>query len=138
MTGTPFERSIYALYQRLFLEGFAQERDRSGIQCTGPVSFLGKRRYENDRRVEPVIPQTDLQIETAHARHLHVRDQARCLSDATGFQELLGGREDSGPVPQRSNEFSYRVPGKSIIIDDRYHKSIPQFHIPRLFVLRAT
>lgn len=59
-----------------------------------------------------------LQIETAQARHLQIRDQAGRGFDAAGIDELLRRREGERPVSQRQHKVSDALSGPGIVIDD--------------------
>src|SRR5450631_115738 len=59
-----------------FVDGLAQEAERSGLQHTLPDFFLGKRSHENDRGAVAICNQPTLHLDSAHAGHLYVSNQA--------------------------------------------------------------
>ena len=67
-----------------------------------------------------------LQLEAAHARHLHISDQARRIVHLRRLQELAGRRKRMSDVSKRSHEPVGRGADGRIIIDDRNHRNLGQ------------
>jgi len=107
-----------AVDQRLLVEWFAQEANRSRIERTRTVPFLRIRGHENNGCRVTGNLQALLQVETTQARHLQIRDQAGRGFDAAGIDELLRRREGERPVSQRQHKVSDALSGPGVIIDD--------------------
>jgi hypothetical protein len=78
--------------QQIVVERLIEKRDGSGsYRKRSRLSVSGD---ENDRDVALVFAQFGLQLETAHARHFDVGDQATDLVEPVRVQKLLG-RDDA-------------------------------------------
>jgi len=58
-------------------EWLGQEANCSGLQRSGANVLIGKGRNENESRTVTLGAHMDEQIQTAHRRHLHIRNYAR-------------------------------------------------------------
>ena len=62
--------------QYLSVERLTQEAGCSGFQCFRPDALLGESCDENDRQPVSLRLQKILQLDSAHARHMNIRDHA--------------------------------------------------------------
>src|SRR5712671_1200817 len=62
--------------QFLGVERLTQEAGCSGFQCLRPDILLGESRDEDDRQPVSLRLQKILQLDSAHARHMNIRDHA--------------------------------------------------------------
>ena len=69
-------RRIEVFNQCPGVEGLAQEAGCSGFECLRPDALLGESRDENDRQPVSLGLQEILQLYSAHARHMNIRDHA--------------------------------------------------------------
>ena len=69
-------RRIEVFNQCPGVEGLAQEAGCSGFQCLRPDILLGEGRDEDDRQPVSLRLQKSLQLDSAHARHMNIRDHA--------------------------------------------------------------
>ena len=65
--------------QYLTVERLTQEAGCSGFQCLRPNALLGESCDENDRQPVSLRFQKILQLDSAHARHMNIRDHAGCV-----------------------------------------------------------
>jgi hypothetical protein len=72
-----FQRGVEAFDQGGAGKGLAQEANCSGLQRSGANVFIGKGRDENEWRTVTLGAHMDEQIQTAHRRHMHIRNYAR-------------------------------------------------------------
>jgi hypothetical protein len=95
------QRGAEALDQGRSGKRLAQEANCSGFQRPGADALIGEGRDENERRTVTLGAQKDEQIQTAHGRHLHIRNHARRVIQVGRPQELLGRRKCVDDVPVR-------------------------------------
>ena len=69
-------RRIEAFNQCPSVERLTQEAGCSGFQCLRPDILLGESRDEDDRQPVSLRLQKSLQLDSAHAWHLNIRDNA--------------------------------------------------------------
>ena len=70
------QRRIEAFNQCPGVERLTQEAGCSGFQCLRPDILLGESRDEDDRQPVSLRLQKSLQLDSAHAWHLNIRDHA--------------------------------------------------------------
>jgi len=73
---TALQRRIEAFNQCPSVERLTQEAGCSGFQCFRPNAFLGESCDENDRQLVSLRLQKIVQLDSAHAWHLNIRDHA--------------------------------------------------------------
>src|SRR4029077_15998871 len=115
------KRRLEATYQVPLIEGLAQKADRACIEHTPSELFLREGSYEYDRRVDTLRNQQALQIGPAQARHLHVRDHARSVVEAIGFEKFLSRCKGMGVQSERLDEPPRRVAHGNVIVNNRNH-----------------
>ena len=76
------ESLIKAIDQFLVIEWLAQKSERTCRKRLRAGSRFGIGRNENDRQAVPLRNQPTLQLNSAHSRHLHIRDKACSVMDA--------------------------------------------------------
>jgi len=94
--------SVEAFDQRLSVERFGQQTNRSEFPHSRTDGLVGEGRNENEWHALPPGEQEGLQFDTAHGRHLHVRNHARCVVEVGRPQELLGRRKRMDHVSKRA------------------------------------
>jgi hypothetical protein len=98
----PLQGSVEAFDQRLSVEWFGQKTNRSGFPHSRTDILVGEGRNENEWHALPPGEQEGLQFDTAHGRHSHVRNHARCVAEVGRPQEFLGRRKCMDDVSKRA------------------------------------
>ena len=73
---TALQRRIEAFNQCPSVERLTQEAGCSGFQCLRPDILIGESRDEDDRQPVSLRLQKSLQLDSAYAWHLNIRDHA--------------------------------------------------------------
>jgi hypothetical protein len=60
-----------------------------------------------------------VQLDAAHPGHADIRNDARCVVQASRFQKLRGRRKRIGGIPERPYEPAGRSANECVVIDDR-------------------
>src|SRR5439155_23470045 len=107
-------------------EGLGQETSCSVLQRSRADSLFGERRDENERHAASLGAQEGLQLDTAHGRHLDIRNHARRVIQVGRAQELGGRRECINGVSKRPYETTRRGANGRIIVNDRDHGKFEQ------------
>jgi hypothetical protein len=113
-----FQRGLEAIDQGGAGKGLAQEANGSGLQRSGANALLGKSGDENERRTVTPAAHEDQQVQTAHGRHLYIRNDARRVMLLGRLQELLGRCECMDDVPVRRQKIVRRGSNGLIIVND--------------------
>jgi hypothetical protein len=95
----PLESDAEALDQSRSGEGLRQEANCSRLERAGSSSLVRKGRDEYARRAITLGAHHRQEFQSAHARHLQIRDHARGVIQATRLEEVLGGRIRLNRVP---------------------------------------
>lgn len=85
-----FERSGQAINQMAHINRFVEEVDRSGLHRCAAQRFPVMRTHENDGHPVTVGEQAAVQIESGHARHLHIGNHAGGIGNVTATEQVLG------------------------------------------------
>src|SRR5262245_59333699 len=85
----PYQRLLHTFEQLRFIERLAQKTDCSGLHRSLSSPVLWKGSNENDRRAVAVSNQVFLQLDAAHAGHLHIRNDARRFAQSGRGQEFF-------------------------------------------------
>jgi hypothetical protein len=96
---TPLESDAQAIDQSRSSEGLGQEANCSRLQGSGTGGLVGEGGDEYERRAITLGAHHRQEFQSAHARHLQIRDHARGVSQAARLQEVLGGRICLDRVP---------------------------------------
>ena len=94
--------SVEAFDQRLSVERFGQQTNRSEFPHSRTDGLVGEGRNENEWHALPPGEQEGLQLDTAHGRHLDVGNHARSVAEVGRPQELLGRRKRVDYVSKRA------------------------------------
>jgi hypothetical protein len=121
------KRLFYARHQRDRLERLAQETEGAGGFDLPAQPLLGKGGDEDHRDGTAACPQRTLQIDAAHAWHLHIRDEAvRPLDHGRGEEGLRRG-EGLCVQPVGEDEVLRRDPDFQVVVDNRDRRHFPYF-----------
>src|SRR5260370_7199256 len=95
-SGTVVLQSLIETRNQAFLaERLAQEAECSRVQCPLANALLGIGGHEDHRRAMAIRCQMALQVDPAHARHLHIGNQTSAIAQTPAFHKLLLSR----PLP---------------------------------------
>src|ERR1700719_170428 len=86
----PPQGSVEAVDQSNSVERLGQEGNCSGLQHSRTDGLFGEGRDEDEWHAVPLGKQEGLQLDTAHGRHLDIRNHARRIVEVGRSQELLG------------------------------------------------
>jgi hypothetical protein len=112
------QRGAEALDQGRSRKGLAQETNRSGLQRPGADALIGEGRDENERRTVTLGAHKDEQVQTAHGRHLYIRNHTRRVMQVGGPQEFIGGPKCMDDVPVRTQKIVRGGTNGRIIVND--------------------
>ena len=121
---TPLQSPINTFDQSSSIEGLAEEANGSGVHRSLPDAVFREGGNEDNRRAVTLRNQIILQLDPAHAGHLHVDNEARGVAHPGRLQELVGRRERVGGKPERSQQPCRRGADRGIIIDNRDHRDL--------------
>ena len=79
------------------LKGFGKECDRPAPCQSSQYGVVRLRRHEYGRHVVTLVSQLAVQVESRHARHCDVRDEAPRVCDALCTREMLPRRKTCAP-----------------------------------------
>ena len=120
------QRGLEAIDQGRSGKGLAQEANGSGLHRPGANALLGKSGNEDERRTVTAAAHKGQQVQTAHDRHLYIRNDARRVMLLTRPQELFGRGEGMDDVPVRRQKIVRRGSNGLIIVNDgNYQESFP-------------
>ena len=102
------------------IERLVQESDDTIGECALSHVFVAMRGNEDDRQFRIAKFDAALQLQTVHARHAHVGDDADCLGEDGGLQGLFGGGERCCAEVGRLQQAFDRLPNLSVVIHDDY------------------
>jgi len=124
------ERRINVIDQVLFFERFAQVANRSAMKHLSLQSLVRKSGNEYHWDAVTVGNQPILQLDPAQAGHLHIGDQTGRGRHLPRFEEFLGGTKGQSLVAERSDEGLSGFSDGFIVVNDRDHLHLLQFHAP--------
>jgi len=110
------ESRIYRFKQRFFSARLVQKSHRTGRQRSRPGIVVCVRCDENDRDLRVGGSQLTLKLQSTHAWHPHIKNQAIRVVQFIRIQELVGRRETVSAHSNRSQQIVKRVPEKIVII----------------------
>jgi hypothetical protein len=90
------ESRMYCFQQRFFSARLVQKSHRTGRERSRPRVVVFVRRDENDRDARVGGSQLTLKIQSTHAGHAHIKNQAIRIVQFIRIQELLGRSEAVG------------------------------------------
>lgn len=97
---------------------FVEKADRTGLYRGRTQPLFRMRAHENNGYAVAVGEQAAVQIESSHARHLDVGNQAGGIGNVTATEAIFGRGESLGIISQMLNEMCHRLANRFIIIDD--------------------
>ena len=95
----PLKRDAEVVDQSRSREGLRQEANCSRLQGSGTGGLVGESSDEYERRAITLGAHHRQEFQSAHARHLQIRNHARGVIQAARLQEVLGGRICLNRVP---------------------------------------
>jgi hypothetical protein len=118
-----FENRIYGIEEILLAAGFVQKGHRTG--CKGALSriVIGVRRDEDDRDVPVRRHELTLELESVHARHPHIENQACRLVRVIRLQERFRRRETLHAKSNGSEQIVERIPQSVVIVNNRNERN---------------
>jgi hypothetical protein len=118
ITAVSIQRGFDAANQDRASERFGQEANRSDLQRPVTNSLIGKRRNKNERHVVALSAQMLQKVQTAHAWHLHIRNDTRRVVRVGRLQEVLGRSKCTYNVPMRAEEIVGSCADGCIVVND--------------------
>jgi hypothetical protein len=112
------ERDDKAIDQSRSGEGLGQEANRPRLQGSGTSGLVGEGGDEYERHAVTLGAHFRQELQSAHARHLHIGDHARGVIQASRLQEVLCGRVRLDRVPVRPQKLARRRTNCRIVVDD--------------------
>jgi hypothetical protein len=94
------------------------------LQGAPPGDLIRVCGNEDRRNRVARIHEMSVELNSSHARHLNVGDQARGCSEERRCQEIGGRRERFHGVAQRRHELSRGFAKGLIILDDLYQRAL--------------
>ena len=113
---TPLKRDAEVVDQSRSREGLRQEANCSRLQRSGATRLVGEGRDENERRAIALGAHHRQELQTAHPRHLQIRNHAR--REGPRPQKVLGGRISLNRISVRPQKLAGRRTNRRIIVDD--------------------
>ena len=117
---SPFQ----TLEQSRFVKRLAQKTDCPGLHRSLSNPVLGEGSNENDRRSVVVSNQIFLQLDSGHAGHLHIRNDAGRFAQSGRGQECLCRSECVCRKSHRPQQPCRRGTHRNIIVDDRDYRDL--------------
>ena len=114
----PLKRDAEVVDQSRSGEGLGQEANCSRVQRSGATRLIGEGRDENERRAIALGAHHRQELQTAHPRHLQIRNHARRVVQAARPQKVLGGRISLNRISVRPQKLAGRRTNRRIIVDD--------------------
>ena len=113
------ERRAETSQQMPLVNRLSKVADDPTVERARPVGVVGIGSEEDRRDRTPGIDEVSVEVDSGHAWHLDVRDQARRFTQAMGSEEIGGRAKNLDGVAQRPHEPSNRLAKELIIINDR-------------------
>jgi hypothetical protein len=87
----------------------AKIADDSVRESAGPINFIGVGSNEDCRNRVAHVDEVSIEFEPGHRRHMDVGDQAGCLAEMRGCEEIRCRREDFYTIAERPHEPSHGI-----------------------------
>ena len=110
----------------LLVAGFVQVGHRPGRKGTRAHVVIDVGRDEDDRNAAVRRHQLTLELESVHARQVHIEKQARRLGRMIRLQERFRRREALHTKSRGSEQIIERIPQTVVIVDNRYKRQAGQ------------
>lgn len=131
------QRYLHRMEKGFIAEGLLQKANGARLDGPCPCRLVILRCDENDWNSRRGRGQLLLQLQTVHARHLEIEDQAARVLQVVRSQEVLGRGECLCAESDRSQETPQRLPVRLIIVHDCDDRSFPLAHTRSICVSRA-
>jgi hypothetical protein len=118
-----FESRIYGTEEILLAAGFVQKGHRASCKGTLSRIVIGVRRDEDDRDAPVRLHQLTLELESVHASHPHIENQARRLVRLIRLQERFRRRETLHAKSNGSEQIVERIPQSVVIVNNRNERN---------------
>jgi hypothetical protein len=115
----PVEGAVDTLNEGLSVERLREKADGPAREGALLDSRIRKSGNKDDRRSTMCGRQLALQLETADARHLNIRNDAGRFAEFRRLQKLFSRRKTPGSESERPNEVCRRDANGFIVIDNR-------------------
>jgi uncharacterized C2H2 Zn-finger protein len=114
----PIQRSFDAANQDRAGKRFRKEAYGAYLQCPGTDILFRERRNKNERHVIAANAHMHQQVQAAHPRHLHIRNDTRNVVRAGRLQEIFGRHKCTYGVSVRAEEIIGCCANGCIIVND--------------------
>src|SRR5258706_8777290 len=111
-------RALDARDQFFLVEGLGVERDGARGQRGIHHAGIRVRADEDEGKDDAGDEEAMLQVDAAHSRHAHVRDQAGAFAGDAGIEESFRGAERANRVAQRAPQRAHRAAHGGVVVDD--------------------
>jgi hypothetical protein len=118
-----FESCLNRIEQRLLPEGFVQKVHRAGFKGSHSRVVVCMGCDEDDWDSVIGRNQMTLKLEPIHARHPHIKNQARRIVQLIRLQERFRRRKTLHPKSHGPDQIVERIPKRIVIVYDRYEGS---------------
>ena len=117
------ESHIYRMEEFFLAKRFVQKRHRAGFEGPLARAVICVRGNEDNR--DPPVGRNDLtlQIESVHARHSHIENQACRIARLIRTQKRFRRRETLRPKADRSDQIVEGIPKRVVIVDNRNERN---------------
>jgi hypothetical protein len=99
-------------------EGFGEEAHGSCVQCLSADAVLGECRDKDERQVMTLCAQKYEKVQTAHSRHLHIRNDTGRLAQAGRLQKFFCRGECVDQKSVRAEEIFSCGPDGCIVVNN--------------------
>jgi hypothetical protein len=113
------ESYIYRIEQFFLVERFVQKSHRAGFDGLRARIVICVRCNEDDWDLPVGRNDLTLQIESAHAGHSDIENQACRIARLTRTQKRFRRRETLSPKSDRLDQIVERIPKSIVIVNDR-------------------
>jgi len=113
------ESRIYRMEQFFLAERFVQKGHRAGFESSRSRIVICVRGDEDDRDSPIGDYHLTLELESVHAGHPHVKNQACRIVRLIRTQKRVRRRETLRLKSERSDQIVERIPQSVVIVDDR-------------------
>jgi hypothetical protein len=115
---------VYCLKQRLFPEGFVQKVHRAAFKRSLSRVVIDMRGDEDDRDIGVVRYQLTLKLESVHAGHPDIENQASRIARLIRTQERFRRRKTLRPKADGLDQIVERIPKRVVVVDNRNERTL--------------
>jgi hypothetical protein len=117
------ESRIYRMEEVILAAWFVQKGHRAGFEGSRSRLVVGVGRNEDDRDLPVGRNDLTLELESVHARHPDVENQACRFARVIRTQERFRRRETLRPKSDGSEQIIERIPQRVIIVNNRNERN---------------